>query len=126
MGKIRREMPLPADVLEAFQFFDTDGTKSLDWPTFRKMVYSLGESPNLDKLDEYWKEACADGPADEAKIEAMWPKITYDNFSKMLKPTGDDDVMTMDEYDAALAKAKELSGPDCVDKCGEETKPAID
>ena len=84
--------PLDPEVAEAFQFFDTNDTKTIDKATFKKMVYSLGDlplpvrcetvhrvapwprdlcfagqSPILDKFDEFWKEACGEDEADEAK-----------------------------------------------------------
>ena len=37
--------PLDPEVAEAFQFFDTNDTKTIDKATFKKMVYSLGDLP---------------------------------------------------------------------------------
>merc|ERR1711918_114571 len=92
-------MGLSAEVLEAFQFFDKDDNKYLEWAVFEKMVQSLGETPTKGKLKEIWDANCPDGKADEAKVEAMWPAIQKEK------------------------KEKELSPPDCKDTDG---KPAID
>merc|ERR1712100_202417 len=124
MGSNSEKMPLSDEVQEAFAFFDEQDQKYLEWAVFERMVQSLGQTPTRTFLKELFDKTCPDGKAVETAFKVFDNRgngfINDEQFQTMLKGVGDN--LSPDEYDAALKKAKELSGPNCEDTDG---KPAI-